>query len=726
MTWLRRHDPGLLTVRRAVRVTLVACVGFYFCRYVLDNAGMAPYALFGAIALGVLSQISGSPARRARTLLAVLPVGWVLITIGTLLSVNNWAAAAGMFVLGFLVSFVGVGGPRLVGLVAGLQLLYILPCFPPYDPGSLGWRLAGFSLAVILLACAELVLWPDPTPLSYERKLAAAVSGLAACLAAVADGWSGDPAGRERLAALLPEATDAADALRPSRLPPTQRPASAGRRDRALTAAAGTARLLLGRTVDLYFEDDRDAVSLPAAAALVREAAGCAEAAAAWLRGEGPVPDTNLVVAALQTFRVARMNTDPSGLPPDRLRLGSLALSLGEWVKSLVTAIRIAAGEPIHADPTPPEARPGQFWYAYEKTYRLWWHRLREHLTPRSVYFQGALRLAAALAVARLLAGILDLSHGFWVLLTILTVLRASAAATRSALKPALIGTVIGSVIAAGLLVIGVDPTVYAIALPFLMIVGFAAGPLLGLGWAQALFTLVITLVFAQVTPVDWRLAEARVLDVVVGAAIGVIIGLFAWPRGGSGELHRAAGTFLADAARVVRETVDVMANGAHPGAVLPQARLDGQLAEASYALYQSEQHPASMIDWQATLVAGHHTVRGAEVLIRSCPSGGLLPSAPPLTAAAADVAGRYEHVALGLLTRDRAALTGPAPEPPTLTWPDDLGQDLYHLADLRAWLDGLRDDLSRIAGTPEPSPAGADPSALRVRVARVADGATG
>jgi uncharacterized membrane protein YccC len=730
MTWLRRRDPGLLTVRRAVRVTLVACVGFYFCRYVLGNAGMAPYALFGAIALGVLSQISGSPARRARTLLAVLPVGWLLITLGTLLSVNNWAAAAGMFVLGFLVSFVAVGGPRLVGLAAGLQLLYILPCFPPYEPGSLGWRLAGFTLAVLLLAGAELVLWPDPPPVPYTRKLADAVAGLAACLTAVADGWSGDRTGRERLAALLPEATDAADALRPSRLPPTQRPASAGRRDRALAAAAGTARLLLGRTVDLYFEDDRDAVTLPAAAALVREAAGCAEAAAAWLRGAGPVPDTNLVVAALQTFRVARTNTDPNGLPPDRLRLGALALSLGEWVKSLVTAIRIAAGEPIHADPTPPEARPGQFWYAYEKPHRLWWHRLREHLTPRSVYFQGALRLAAALAVARLLAGILDLSHGFWVLLTILTVLRASAAATRSALKPALIGTVIGSIVAAGLLVIGMDPTVYAIALPFFMIVGFAAGPLLGLGWAQALFTLVITLVFAQVTPVDWRLAEARVLDVVVGAAIGVVIGLFAWPRGGSGELHRATGTFLADAARVVREAVNVLANGARPGKVLPQARRDGQLADASFALYQSEQHQAAVIDWQATLVAGYHAVRGSEVLLRSCPSGGLLPCVDPLTTSAADVAGRYEHVALGLLTHDRDALTEPAPAPPELTWPDDLGQDLYHLADLRAWLDGLRDDLSRIAGTPEPAPAAGDvpaedPSVLRGRVARVADGAT-
>jgi hypothetical protein len=578
---------------------------------------------------------------------------------------------------------------------------------------------------VLLLAGAELVLWPDPTPVPYTRKLADAVSALAGCLAAVADGWSGDPSGRDRLAALLPEATDAADALRPSRLSPTERPASAGRRDRALASAAGTTRLVLGRTVDLYFEDDRGAVDLPAAAALLRETAGCAEAAAAWLRGEGPVPETDRVAGALDEFRIARTNTDPNGVPPDRLRLGALALSLGEWVKSLVTAIRIAAGAPIHADPTPPSAQPGPFWYAYRKTPALWWHRLRENLTPRSVYFQGALRLAAALAVARLLAGILDLSHGFWVLLTILTVLRASAAATRSALMPALIGTVIGSIVAAGVLVIGVDPTVYAIILPIVMIVGFAAGQLLGLGWAQALFTLVVTFVFAQVTPVNWQLAEARVLDVVVGATIGVLIGLFAWPRGGLGELHRATGTFVADAARVVRETVNVLAHGAQPGGALPKARSDGQLAEASYALYQSERPQPSILDWQATLVAGHHAVRGAEALLRIWPTGGLLPSVAPLTASATDVAIRYEHVAVGLLTRDREALAEPAPPPPAVSWPTDLGQDLYHLADLRVWLDSLRDDLGRIRGTPEPAPS-AETAALRVRVARVADGAAG
>jgi uncharacterized membrane protein YccC len=722
--WLVRHDPGLTVVRRAARVTLVACAAFYLCRYVLGDLTMAPYALFGVVALGALSQIPGSPGQRARTLLAVLPVGWLLVSLGTLLSVSTATAVAGMFVLGFAVAYAGVGGPRLVGLAAGMQLLYILPCFPPFDPGSLGLRLAGLTFGVLLLAAAELMLWPDPTPTPYTAKLADAVAALARCLSAVADAWSGRPDGRERFAAALPEATATAEALRPSRLPPGQRPASAGRRDRALTAVAGSARLLLGRTVDLSLVDDHCAVTLPAAAALLRQTASCAAAAAGWLRGAGDengpeVPDTDRVAAALVDFRAARATTSPDGLPPERLQLGALALSLGEWTKSMVAAVRVAADAPIPPDATPPSAQPGPLWYAYHSTARLWWHRLREHLTPRSVYFQGALRLALALAVARLLAGVFDLSHGFWVLLTVLTLLRTSAAETRSALRPALVGTVAGAVVAAALLVVGVPAPVYAVLLPVVMLVGFAAGPLVGPGWAQALFTLVIAFVFAQVSPVDWRLAEARVVDVVVGAGVGVLIGLVAWPRGGSGELHRAAGTFLAAAAQVVRETVAVLTQDSPQGDALPRAREAGMLAEASYALYQTERHPSARIDWQATLVAGHHAVRGAEALLRGCPSGCLLSCLGPLTTAADDVARRYDRVASGLLRRDGSAATALS-DRPALDWPTDLGQDLYRLADLRVWLDGLRDDLGRIATAP------ASEADLLTRVAHLADGAAG
>jgi uncharacterized membrane protein YccC len=606
-----------------------------------------------------------------------------------------------MFVFGFLVSYAGVGGPRLVGIAAGLQLLYILPCFPPYAPDTLGYRLAGLALAVLLLAAAELLLWPDRPPERYEHRLARAVHGLADCLTELAGAVTGDESARDRLAAKLPEASAAAEALRPSRLPPTERPASAGRRDRALNHAGGATRHVLGRTQDLSLDHGPQPLAADRAGTLLRAAAASVRAAADHLRGAGPPPTVEPVTHAIATFRAARLDVVPDATHPDRLRLGALALVIAESVEVLVTAVRVAAGAPIQPDTTPRAAQPGPFWYAYPRSIWLWWHRFREHLTPRSVYFQGAVRLALALAVARLLAGVLVLSHGFWVLLATLTLLRTSAAATRSALRPALAGAVLGAVAAGGLVVVvGGQPGVYAAVLPLVMLVGFAAGPLLGPGWAQGLFTVVIALVFAQIAPVDWRLAEARVLDVALGAAVGVLIGLFAWPRGGSGELHRAAANFLTAAGGVVRETVAVLTEHAARGQALPAARQEGRLAEASFALFQSEQADPRLaaVDWQAILMAGHHAVRGAESLLESCPTGRMLACHRQLSTAAATVACGYEQAGDRVRHHDRTHLPAPRLQPEE--WPPGLGPDLYYLADIRVWLSGLADDLTNLASS--------------------------
>jgi uncharacterized membrane protein YccC len=686
------RDQALASVRRAARVTLVACLGFYTCRYWLDNPTMATYALFGTIAMGVLAQIPGPPAERARTLLAILPVGYLLVTAGTLLSVSTWSAVAGTFVFGFLISYAGVGGPRLVGMGAGVQLLYILPCFPPYDPGELGYRLAGLTIAVVPLAVAERVLWPDPAPVPYRTLLAGAFTPAAACLLALADQYEGDRRGRHRFVPRMDDAARAAEVTVPSR------PVSASRRDRALSQAGGLLRLVLGAAVDLFRDADWNAQHRRAVGGLLREAASTAEAAAQCLRGAGAPPDTTPLDGALETFRRTRLRSPPDAAHPDRLRAGSLALALGEWTRAAANAVRVAAGAPADqpADPA---------WYAGQPAARLWWRRFRDHLTPRSVYFQGALRLAVALAAARYVAGVLDLSHGFWVLLATLTVLRTSALETRMALWPALAGTVVGSALAGGLLLLGADPHLYEVALPVVMLGGLTAGPLLGLGWSQAVFTLVISLVFAQLTPVNWQLAATRVIDVAVGTAIGALLGLVAWPRGSTGELHHATARFLAASAAVVRQTVAAVAAATPAGTALPQARHQGQLAEASYALYQNERHDPPVENWPAVLHTGHRAVGGADVLLRPRPPDRPLSCHRRLTAYAEAVAAAYERLAAHR-GQARPVL---APADPG-GWPTDLGPDLYRLTDLRVWLDGLSTDLNHAAGSSPVRRAGGVP----------------
>src|SRR4051812_27046032 len=219
MSWtsaLARRDPGLQAVRRAVRVAAAACIGFYAFRYGLHDLVMATYALFGAVALGALAQIPGAAAERARTMVAVLPVVALLILLGTALAGSTWAAIVGMLVVGFAVAFAGVGGPRLVGLAAGLQLFYILSSFPPYAPTTIGSRLVGVSIGILLLALAQTVLWPDRPAEGYESRLATACSRLADYAQAL---FTPSVPVAQR------SAQEAAEALRPSRLPPQLRPA---------------------------------------------------------------------------------------------------------------------------------------------------------------------------------------------------------------------------------------------------------------------------------------------------------------------------------------------------------------------------------------------------------------------------------------------------------------------------------------------------------------------
>ncbi|MEU5540412.1 FUSC family protein, partial [Streptomyces sp. NPDC020362] len=156
--------------RRAVHVTLVAAACFYLFRYGLGRPVAATYALFAAVAMGGLSKIPGTGRQRAAVVLRLLPVGWLLVVLGTYLSVRTWSAVVGMLVVGFALAFSAVGGPRQAGAAPGLQLLYILPSFPPYDPGSLGERLIGTTTGMALLAAAEALLFAEPAPPPYRER----------------------------------------------------------------------------------------------------------------------------------------------------------------------------------------------------------------------------------------------------------------------------------------------------------------------------------------------------------------------------------------------------------------------------------------------------------------------------------------------------------------------------------------------------------------------------
>ena len=627
--WLEAKDPGLVAVKRAVRVTLAACVAFYFSLYVLDDTQMATFAAFGCIALGALSEVTGEPWERTKTYGIALLAGIGLVSLGTVLAVNTWAAVAGMLVVGFVIAYAGVGGPRVVGAANGLQLLYILPSFPPYQPDALGSRLIGLVLAVGLLTIADRVLWPPPVPTPFRHRLAAAIHAV-----------------RDRLVALLesdgdrhaPAQSDAQGAigLRLSSIPPLERPTGPGRRDRAAMEATTLLRGLEARAAALteLTEQSHGAAAHAEGMHLLSVAAGSlgqsAEALDSQSEGrsddQGPEPDAAPVEAALAEYVQWREAlSHPATIDHAlriRLRFAVAAEELSVWTRDLAVTVRIMQGRRVPESSATSIAEP--FWYANRSAPTLWFMRFRGHFTPRSVFFQNAIRLAVGLAAARLVAGVLDLSHGFWMLLATLTLMRTSVATTRAAVVPAFLGTIAGGLVAALVLALaGADSTVYEVAFPFVMLLALAAGPLVGAVAGQAMFTLLVALLFAQMAPVSWRLAEVRILDVVLGGLLGAVVGLLVWPRGATGEMRRTAKATLNAAANDLESTVgflthrEVAASG--PQDTTSAAVRFLMLADSTYAQYRSELRTTSdHVDWLAVLGLAQEVVRGGQALRRT------------------------------------------------------------------------------------------------------------
>ncbi|MFJ9863048.1 FUSC family protein [Streptomyces sp. NPDC101165] len=674
LEWLRARDPGLRAVRRAARVALVACTGFYAFRYGLGNHVAAIYALFGAIATGGMSFVPGTPRERARTLLAVLPLAAALVTLGTVLGVHSWTAALGMFVVGFLVTYAGVGAPRLGGLTGGLQAFYILACFPPYAPATLGARLAGLATGVVLMAAAERWLLPDPPPGRYADRLAHAAALASGALRALAAEPRPPPFDSPD------QLMTASQELRLSLVPDDERPTSASARDRALCQGAAYLRHLLAQTRQLE-QDARDAPGTrdPAAARLLQASATACHDVALGLSGRGPAPSDAPYTAAAADFEANRVR--PAMWYPNSaavVRGGAIALDIAHTGTFLVTAVRIALGAPVPADATPPAERPGPFWYAGRPTLSLYARRLQAQLTPRSVYFQNAVRIALALAAARLIVGVLGLGHGIWALLATITVMGTSATGTRTALWPAFSGTLAGAAVVAVMLYsVGDHVAVYAVVLPPLYLLAFSAKPVLGLGWGQAFSTIAAAAAFAQLDPARAGLAAVRFTDVLIGGLTGALVGLLAWPQGGAGELRRACSRLLDQSTRAVTETVEAITGDSTTGAALAGTRRAQVFAEASYAQYATERgdpdptHPADE-DWMAILLAGNQVVTTGQSLVNHCPPGAL--AAWPVSAThLRDAAHRLRLTALPLMYDLRSEKRRPAPvEPPAPSTPTD------------------------------------------------------
>lgn len=178
---------------------------------------------------------------------------------------------------------------------------------------------------------------------------------------------------------------------------------------------------------------------------------------------------------------------------------------------------------------------------------RRWSSRLRRALHPGSLVVPTALRVGVAVGVGTAVGLLLGVDHGVWVGLSASAVLQASnVSLARARTLQRAVGTLLGVGVAAAILT--GDPSIVVLLVALLVCQTVAQATIQHAYGMAVVFTTPIALITVQVgqpgTPTSGLLQE-RVLDTVVGVAIGLAARRLLWPRTAATQLPRAQGAVI-------------------------------------------------------------------------------------------------------------------------------------------------------------------------------------
>jgi uncharacterized membrane protein YccC len=243
------------------------------------------------------------------------------------------------------------------------------------------------------------------------------------------------------------------------------------------------------------------------------------------------------------------------------------------------------------------------------------------HLEPASPVLHSSLRVGLGLALAVLCSRELHLSHGFWVVLATLSVLRTNALATGRTTVQALAGTTAGFVLSAALMAaVGLHTAVLWFALPVVVFLSSYAASTLGFVAGQAAFTVTVVILFNLISPAGWQLGLVRIEDVAIGAGISVAVGLLLWPRGARGEFRRAMSELLASDGQFLGRTFAyALQHGTQEEVLVARVHAARAYAYAGEALDQlMREHSAHPLEpglAAALVTAGGHALVAGDLL---------------------------------------------------------------------------------------------------------------
>lgn len=157
------------------------------------------------------------------------------------------------------------------------------------------------------------------------------------------------------------------------------------------------------------------------------------------------------------------------------------------------------------------------------------WSTLRENLSFSSTIFRHSLRLTSTIMIAFLIGSLFPFQNVYWILLTIVVIMRPGYGLTKERSFHRIIGTVAGGLIAFAVLLFVQNHIIIGALAITAMILGFTFTSI-NYKIGATFVTIYVVFVYGIITPNINDVIQYRILDTVVGAGLAFLANYFFWP----------------------------------------------------------------------------------------------------------------------------------------------------------------------------------------------------
>ena len=157
------------------------------------------------------------------------------------------------------------------------------------------------------------------------------------------------------------------------------------------------------------------------------------------------------------------------------------------------------------------------------------WRLLKDNLSFSSTIFRHSLRLTITIAIGFIAGNIFPLQNFYWILLTIVVIMRPGYGLTKQRSYQRILGTVLGGIVAFALLHFISHPVIIGTLVIVCMLLGFTFTAI-NYSVGATFVTMYVIFLYSLLTPDIGAVIQFRFLDTAIGATLAFVANYFFWP----------------------------------------------------------------------------------------------------------------------------------------------------------------------------------------------------